>query len=77
MNSFNDLQRNVDALSILDRVVERGSEGWIEDPYSIYTAVEQAAHVLRGMSIEEVERTVRHPSMTTHSYSHRSRRDNR
>ena len=77
MNSSNDLQRNADALSILDSVVERGLEVWIEDPYGIYIAVEQAAHVLRGMSIEEVERTVRYPSMTARSYSHRSRRDNR
>ena len=69
------LQCNVGALSIHDGVLERGTEGWIEDPHGLYTHVEQATHVMRGMFIEEVKRTIQHPSMTSRGYAHRPRKD--
>ena len=69
-------QRNSDALIILDEVMERGEDHWVEDPRGLYTHVDQVAHVLRGMSIVDAQRTIRHPRMSSQSYT-RSRSSGR
>ena len=39
-------QRNSDALFILDEVMERDENHWIEDPRGLYTYLNQVTHVL-------------------------------
>ena len=51
-------QRNSDALFILDEVMEKGEDHWVEDPRGLYTHVNQVSHVLRGMSIADAQRTI-------------------
>ena len=44
-------QHNSDALFILDEVMGRGEDHWVEDPRGLYTYVNQVSYVLREMSI--------------------------
>eukprot|EP00268_Persea_americana_P048212 TRINITY_DN5071_c1_g1_i1.p1 TRINITY_DN5071_c1_g1~~TRINITY_DN5071_c1_g1_i1.p1 ORF type:complete len:110 (-),score=2.54 TRINITY_DN5071_c1_g1_i1:472-801(-) len=62
-------QCNSDALFILDEVMGRGEDHWVEDSQGLYTHVNQVSHVLRGMSIADAQRIIRHPHMSSQSYT--------
>ena len=62
-------QRISDALFILDDVTEKGEDHWADDPRGLYAHVNQVAHVLRGISIDDAQRIFRHPHMSSQSYS--------
>ncbi|KAJ8631469.1 hypothetical protein MRB53_024792 [Persea americana] len=69
-----DIQRNENALTIADSIIQRGYEECIDDPDMLYTSIDQIRKLLREASIEEVQRTVRSPRFALVTYT---RRDNR
>ena len=62
-------QRNSDALFILNEVMGRGEDHWVKNPRGLYTHLNQVAHVLRGMSIADAQRIIRHLHMSSQSYT--------
>ena len=62
-------QRNSNALFILDEVMERGEDHWVENPWGLHTHINQVTHVLRGMSIADAQRIIRHPHISSQSYT--------